>query len=270
LFHESSSTQICEIVLKKEGTEIYSRIVTNLAGSTQTKVPLFWRVNPGEGYQLICRNIGTALKRSTVVYPLKVTNLLSMESAVSSAGDYPYLFNWVIAKYSGCPSRKIEVEAKILNGQTPSTPVIQTQSDSLLCPIQAPFYEWMINGQVQSSATSAKIRGLLNSTYQVRYKLDSCWSEWSEPFVVTSTTSSQEFEISSQKFYPNPVSNMLYWQGNENLQEISIYSSEGKLILHKPVCGKEILSLSNLSDGFYLLKWKSQNRQGVERVAVQH
>jgi len=270
LFHDASSAQICEIVLKKEGAELYSRLVSSLAGSTQTKVPLFWRVNPGEGYKLICRNIGTALKRSTASFPLKVTNLLSITSSVSGSADYPYVFDWIIAKYSGCPSRKIEVMAKILNGQAPATPVIQTQADSLVCPVQAPFYEWMVNGQVQSSVNSPKIRGLLNSSYQVRYKLDSCWSEWSETFIVTSTTGLQDFEISSQKFYPNPAGNMLFWQRSEILQEISIYSSEGKQILNKAVSGKENISLVDLPDGFYLLRWKSQNRQGIERISVQH
>lgn len=269
LFHESSSSQICEIVLKKEGTEIYSRLITNLAGSTQTKVPLFWRVNPGQGYQLICRNIGAALKRSTAVYPLKVTNLLSMESSVSASGDYPYLFYWVIAKYSGCPSRKVEVTAKIRNGQAPATPQIQNLTDSLMCSELAPNYEWMVNGQGLSSYNAPKIKALLNSSYQVRYKLDSCWSEWSETFVVNQLTSVASPVFKTVQFFPVPSSGLLSWEGNEDIDEISIISPDGKLIWQNRVAGKETLRLEHIAEGIYFLKWKSRNNQGIERLVIQ-
>jgi hypothetical protein len=272
LFHGalSSSSALCEVVLKKDGAEIYSRSVAGIAGNSQTIIALFWRVNPGDGYQIICRNIASALKRSAAVFPLKVTNLISLESATSGAADYPYIFNWVISKYSGCPSKKVEVRAKILNGQSPATPAIQSQADSLMCSFQAPSYEWMVNGQVQSSFNFRKIRGLLNSAYQVRYKLDSCWSEWSEPFVVTAVTAANSFINQSVQFYPVPSGGPLSWVGNADLDEISIHSPEGRLIWQKAISGKEILHLNHLADGFYFLSWKSQNASGVQRIAIQH
>ena len=270
LYHEASASSICEIVLKKDNAEVYSKTVTNLAGSTQTKVPLFWRVNPGQGYQLYCRNINAALKRSTVTYPLSVTNLLSMKSSVSGADNYPYLFDWVIAKYSGCPSKKVEVKARILNGTAPATPEIVSQSDSLVCPVQAPFYEWMVNGQVQSSFNFSKIRALLNSAYEVRYKLDSCWSEWSAPFVVTATTSVSGLEKESASFWPNPGSGLLQYRGMEEINEIRLHSMDGKLLWQSAVSGKEMIDLRRFPDGLYFLHWTSQKASGAERISIQH
>ena len=268
LFHEPSSTQICEIVLRKEGAEIYSRIVSNLAGSTQTKVPLFWRVNPGHGYQLLCRNIGTGLKRSTVAYPLKVSNLISLESSVSASGDYPYLFNWVIAKYSGCPSRKVEVQARILNGIAPPAPEIQAISDSLFFPVSAPVYEWTVNGQVQLNYNFPKIRALLNSAYQVRYKLDSCWSDFSDPYVVTAQTKISEKAEGFVSFYPNPVERRLFWRSALPVSEIAIYSTDGRQILLNQTGEKESMDLSFLPDGLYFIHWRSGAESGMLRMSV--
>jgi len=272
LFHTalSSSGLLCEIVLSKNGTEIMSRNFNGVQGSTSSKVPLFWKVSPGDGYELKCRNISVALATSPAVYPMKVTNLLSMESATTGSALYPYLFDWVIAKYTGCPSKKVEVLAKILNGQVPPTALILASSDTLICQSVAPTYEWMVNGQVQAGINSAKIRGLLNSAYQVRYKLDSCWSEWSEPFVVTAVTKSANAISGGIKIRPNPSDGTFFWDGPEENFELTLFGSDGKMIWQSSISGKERIDLKQLSEGIYLLKWISRNSAGTERLSIIH
>jgi len=233
-------------------------------------VPLFWKVSPGDGYELKCRNISVALATSPAVYPMKVTNLLSMESATTGSALYPYLFDWVIAKYTGCPSKKVEVLAKILNGQVPPTALILASSDTLICQSVAPTYEWMVNGQVQAGINSAKIRGLLNSAYQVRYKLDSCWSEWSEPFVVTAVTKSANAISEGIQIRPNPSDGTFFWDGPEENFELTLFGSDGKMIWQSSISGKERIDLKQLSEGIYLLKWISRNSAGTERLSIIH
>jgi hypothetical protein len=272
LFHDvlSGSSSICEIVLLKDGSELFARNISGSTGATSTKVPLFWRVNPGDGYQIICRNITQGLRTSQGAYPMKVTNLLSMEGPVSAGNTYPYLFDWVIAKYSGCPSRKIEVKARILNGTPPPTPQIEPLADSLFTSVTAPSFEWTLNGQLQQSYNFPKIRALLNSAYQVRYKLDSCWSDWSEPFVVTAQTSAAKQLSDDIRFYPNPSENRIFWPSAAGIRDISLFSPEGKLILHKAVFGEESIDLGSLPDGLYFLHWTSQKQIGTERISLQH
>ena len=269
LFHEISSNQICEIVLKKDGNAMYSRVVTNLAGSTQTKVPLFWRVNPGLGYQLICRNIGTALKRSTVAYPLKVTNLISMENSISASGDYPYLFSWVIAKYTGCPSRKVPVQARILAGDPPPLAELSVVADSVSSGVQAGQIEWIVNGQLIQNYNFSKIQGLVNSSYQVRYKLDSCWSDWTAPFTYTAPTQVNGLDDDGIIFYPNPASGKLFWNSNGEIEYLSLMSAEGKRVFEGNMRGKSHLDLSRFSEGLYLLRWKTSTASGTEHLMLQ-
>lgn len=269
LFHEISSNPICEIVLKKDGNDMYSRVVTNLAGSTQTKVPLFWRVNPGQGYQLICRNIGAALKRSTVSFPLKVTNLISMENSISASGDYPYLFSWVIAKYTGCPSRKVPVQARILAGDPPPLAELSVVADSISSGVQAGQIEWIVNGQLIQNYNYPKIQGLVNSSYQVRYKLDSCWSDWTAPFTYTAPTRVNGLVNDGIVFFPNPASGKLFWNSIGEIQYLSLLSAEGKRVFEGKMSGKTHLDLSRFPEGFYLLQWRTGTASGTEHLMLQ-
>ena len=262
---------LCEIQLIKNGIIWYSRTI--LTSGTKSKIPLYWRMDPGNGYELVCKNIQYAMSTANGNwgnYPLLYPTLLNMEGAISGPADsYPYLFNWVISKYVGCPSPKIEVKAIIKPGQTPEMPSAMQVNDSLLCSLSGNQYQWQVNGQIQTNLPGNKIRGFQNSSYQVRYKLDSCWSEWSLPTVVV-ITGINSFSVEKEvQFYPNPSKGKIIWVGPNEKTAIRLFSAEGKMIWEKSLISTAEIDLKGMSPGIYLLSWHSEKTHGSGLLSIE-
>ena len=266
----ASPASLCRIVLEKNGLQWYQTDV--VSSGSKAKVALFWRLDPGSGYLLKCENISQPLLTASGnwgSYPLKYPTLLNIEGAVSGNTTYPYLFNWVISKYSGCPSPRVEVKARILNGQTPETPLVTQISDSLICNVNAPQYQWQVNGIIQTNNNSPKIKGLQNSSYTVRYKLDSCWSEWSVPVVAVITGVAVENQLEPVSFYPNPGEGLLNWSGPEEKTALRLFSTEGKSVWEKTIQGSGQLDLRHLPSGLYILQWLSAQTRGSSLLSIE-
>jgi Metallo-peptidase family M12 len=266
----SGSGNLCRIILQKNGVQWYQNDVVSTGN--KAKVALFWRLDPGSGYVIKCENISQSLFTASVnwgSYPLKYPTLLNIEGALSAATTYPYVFNWVISKYSSCPSPRIEVKARILNGQTPETPLVNQISDSLVCNVAAPQYQWQVNGILQNNNNAPKIKGLQNSSYMVRYKLDSCWSEWSDPVVAVITEVSEPDQKEMVSVFPNPGKGFLNWTGPEEKTGIKLFSTEGKSVLEKEIFGAEPLDLRQLPAGLYILQWSTIQARGSILVSIE-
>lgn len=255
--------------LKKGGLEFFSRQFSFSVNPTESgwlKVPLFWRIDPGYDYEIVCLGGSVKLQTRPASFPILVNGVLAIKGPLNGGNqEYPYFFEWIYNRFNSCPSRKIEVVAKILNGATPPAPQLSfVNQDSLLCNVAAPQYEWLISNQLFSNF-GQKIQGLLNLTYQVRYKLDSCWSDWSNPllFNQTSVKEGRQFQVSVS---PNPVSSLLQWSGPEAETEISMFDLQGKEVFRKMVVGHTLFSVSHLPASVYALRWKSGNQLGVIRV----
>jgi len=57
----------------------------------------------------------------------------------------------------------------------------------------------------------------------------------------------------SVKYYPNPVSNILYMQSDVNIAYIQIFTAEGKLVAISN-CNNKSIDTSNLKQGIYYAK----------------
>jgi hypothetical protein len=161
------------------------------------------------------------------------------------------------------------VKARILNGQTPETPLVTQISDSLSCNVNAPQYQWQVNGIIQTNNNSAKIKGLQNSSYTVRYKLDSCWSEWSVPVVAVITGVAVENQLKPVSFYPNPGEGLLNWSGPEEKTTLRLFSTEGKSVWEKTIQGSGQLDLRHLPSGLYILQWSSAQTRGSSLLSIE-
>lgn len=74
---------------------------------------------------------------------------------------------------------------------------------------------------------------------------------------VTKVTTSKQSNLLD--LYPNPVESILKIRTSEQ-GSLGIYDTNGQLILFKKIAlPEEVLNVSNLSKGFYLLKYKSDN-----------
>lgn len=255
---------LCQIRLVKSGVTVYQQQVSS-SGINQSAIPLFWRMDPGTGYSLVCENLQVPLAVSNSAwgsYPLNFPTLLQMEGSTLGNSQYPYLYSWTISKYSGCPSPKIEVKARIKPGTVPQTPTLSQEGDSISTPAGALVYQWQINGQIQN-LNLPKVKGLQNSSYQVRIKTDSCWSEWSDPFVFTITSSAGLKSSAQASLFPNPGQGKVVWQGPADFAQVNIYNPEGKILWEGGLRNEESLDLSHLPKGLYFLKWQTQNHSGT-------
>ena len=265
-----AATGSFQIWVRKLGTVLYSKTVNYSVGAGQSDVvliPLYWRLDPGDDYQIGCSGGSFRLQKVPVVFPLKINGLLSIYSQISSptVSEYPYFFKWVINQFTSCPSRRVEVKALVTSGITPPTANVSLapSPDSVVSSSQGIGYEWLINGQLYTNL-GPKVKGNTNFVYRVRYRVDSCWSEWSEPFLYT-LLSVEEAANTPVSVYPNPANGRLFWLGPQENTTITMYNTAGKHIWEKQVSGKESIDISLLADGLYWIRWKSGHSAGVVR-----
>lgn len=259
----NAGQSLCRIRLEKSGVTVYEQVV-NSSGNNQSVIPLFWRMDPGNGYILFCENLQVELgvrNGNWGNYPLNFPTLLQIEGSTLGSSQFPYLFSWVVSKFSGCPSPKIEVKARIKPGTVPATPILSQEGDSIATPAGALVYQWQINGQIQN-LNVPRVKGLQNSSYQVRIKTDSCWSEWSSPFIFTITDSKDLSAQAEVSLYPNPGQGKVVWSGPADFAQLRLTNPEGKILWHGRVQSKESLDFSSLPKGMYFLNWQTQNQSG--------
>ncbi|MBW1296195.1 T9SS type A sorting domain-containing protein [Aquimarina litoralis] len=78
--------------------------------------------------------------------------------------------------------------------------------------------------------------------------------------------STDEFDENAFGFYPNPVSNKIYFQNVQSKVRFELYNLQGKLII--TATANEI-DVHNLNAGIYILKTTNGNRNGIYKVLKQ-
>lgn len=80
--------------------------------------------------------------------------------------------------------------------------------------------------------------------------------------------STETFETSTVKLYPNPTTDKLYVSGKENNYNVSVFSSEGRLVLKQQVANNNYIDLK-VASGLYLVKIETDNNQSlVKKILV--
>lgn len=80
--------------------------------------------------------------------------------------------------------------------------------------------------------------------------------------------STDTFETSSIKLFPNPITDKLYVSGKEQNYNISVFSSEGRLVLKQQVANNNYIDLK-IASGLYLVKIETENNQSlVKKILV--
>ena len=70
--------------------------------------------------------------------------------------------------------------------------------------------------------------------------------------------------------YPNPVSNLLYINASENLQNVALFSSEGKLMMHINQNSAFVeMDMSLLASGIYILEITTHSGTYTQRIVKQ-
>lgn len=79
--------------------------------------------------------------------------------------------------------------------------------------------------------------------------------------------STDTFEISTVQLYPNPTKDKLYVSGKEYNYNISVFSSEGRLVLKQQVANNNYIDLK-VARGLYLVKIETDNKSLVKKILV--
>ncbi len=80
--------------------------------------------------------------------------------------------------------------------------------------------------------------------------------------------STDTFETSSIKLFPNPITDKLYVSGKDHNYNISVFSSEGRLVLKQKVANNNYIDLK-VASGLYLVKIETDNKQSlVKKILV--
>src|SRR5690606_29123197 len=82
--------------------------------------------------------------------------------------------------------------------------------------------------------------------------------------------STDDFDVSSIKIYPNPVKNELHINLNNSFETtVEIYNVLGRRMLNQTIQDSEILSTENLSTGVYILKL-TQGNQSITKKLIKN
>lgn len=258
--HQAHSGPLCNISLRRDGIILNNLLVS--ANGPDTKVALFWRIDPGSGYELRVENIQIPLGTNSGITSIPSGSNTLTFGPFTSGPNYPYLFNWVVNRFTSCPSRRVEVFATVKPGTSPADPtILQAGTDSIFCNGVGIKYQWQINGQINATLTQQKIRVFINSSYRCRYLIDSCWSDWSENYIHTSVTSNlaMDTQEGALAIMPNPTKGPFIIKNLPPRSRIILVNLQGKIILDAKATEEFYFDLSTYPKGIYGMRCISEN-----------
>ena len=132
----------------------------------------------------------------------------------------------------------------------------------------SPTFDNIVASGVLNGSTVQMNNLQINTLYYWRVRANengnvSLWSSvWS--FLTGTTLNNEDYEIlSGIELYPNPTNNFLYLKTNDisEIVSYSIYSIEGKKVMENKYNSENPIDVSNLSDGMYIINFKSKNKE---------
>ncbi len=154
----------------------------------------------------------------------------------------------------------------------PVTPILGLAQDSIESSVMGSEYLWSFDDSVTLSF-NPRYPKQGDGSYQVRVFENGCWSDWSEPFVITGVSAPDAFEL---KLYPSPTSGEVTIEliGSTATQSgISITDLNGRNVMNlEPVWteGQTTLDISSLASGLYYLSVQLDGKQLTVEVVKEN
>lgn len=121
-------------------------------------------------------------------------------------------------------------------------------------------YQWIDcnDNSPIAGATNASFTATSNGSYAVKVTKSSC-TETSTCYSVT-TLGVENLSAKSYKLYPNPVTDVLKIESQENVQQVSLYSITGQLLITiTPQSNMIEVDVAPFVSGIYILKIQNNN-----------
>ncbi len=152
------------------------------------------------------------------------------------------VFNVKLVHFGGTGAEVSALEVNINGGTTPQ--LVANQWVSVDVPITA------LGGVVAGNLTRSDIAQIGITTAMV----DNVW--YDNIYLHKNTVlSSDSFNVSKVKLYPNPASNVLNIEATADVQNISVYNLLGQEVMNRQTSGTSVsLDVSSLNAGVYVIK----------------
>lgn len=259
-----------------DNTNAVVRTKTVNVPTGESRVTLDFDLQPGTQYfikvtgtvDLFRSNTGTA------AYPYTLAGLVSITETdvkASDPGFYYYFYDWEVQK-SGCSSARIAVTATV-NPEV-AKPTITEANKILSGPTGSGLtYQWFLNGNPISGATSQTFTPTGNGNYTVQVSNGKC-SATSDAYSFTLGVNSYDLD-KAVRIYPNPANEVIFIEAPvSGTKEISIqvYSVIGKLVYTETYSNNgqpHQVSLGSIhAEGIYFLKLQSGTEQLTRKITL--
>lgn len=87
-------------------------------------------------------------------------------------------------------------------------------------------------------------------------------------YLVNQTTSSENFNKTALKVYPNPADNYFRIEGVQDISQAVVFNIVGEQMISFPVTGDRSYDISNLSSGIYLVKLIRSNGKIAKTIRL--
>ncbi|WP_430401866.1 aryl-sulfate sulfotransferase [Fluviicola sp.] len=153
----------------------------------------------------------------------------------------------------------------------PAQPTI-AENTGMLTASAATTYQWYLNGQLISGATSQTYNATVNGIYVVRITdANGCVYRYSAGYVFsggTSTAGINESDLNQLTIYPNPSTGVFQLQGafTTDAFSIEVFDNLGKSVFSAE--NETSLDLTDLKNGNYLLLVKTDSGSVTKRITL--
>ena len=134
-------------------------------------------------------------------------------------------------------------------------------------------YQWINCGngnQPIPAATGQSYTATAIGSYAVIVSVGSCWTT-SSCVTISSVGIKEQNDLSEVRLYPNPASATLKLSGLTKAAIIEVYNTIGGLQIQLIAQSNEAtLTLSDLPNGIYFIKIRSEIAESVNKIVIQH
>lgn len=149
-------------------------------------------------------------------------------------------------------------------------PIVQQVNDSTLEVNTATTYQWYLDGNLLPNETNQTIVPMVSGLYSVEVtNADGCTAQSTDFQFFIINTDIINIENNTFKIYPNPTTEQIFIENRNNMkiQNIGLFDLNGKL--YKTYQNTEILDITTVPNGFYILKIKTGQKVLSYKIWIQ-
>ena len=247
-----------------------------ISSAGENRIPLNFIIFPGKDYQLGVSGTNIGLGRSSggINYPYEIPHLISIHrSNAQSAGFsyYYFFYKWEI-KRMNCNIKPNQYYIKV-ESANPTNKTIRFENGILVSEDSTHNYQWYNCGKaaVIANETTSSFTPTENGSYALIISNSECNRTDTTECFSLSNLSIDHSTKKEMTIYPNPTSNKIYIQHlPHTIQRVIIKDITGKIIYSDHTISNNSIDLSSFKTGVYILTFKMENGETMNKRIVKN